>query len=49
MDIGQHNQITAEYFFFLVGEVNSGTCTRKVTRVKRANGSYKYETYHLIS
>ncbi len=43
------NQITAEYYFTLVGQINRGTCTKKVQKVTHKNGNYVYETYHLIS
>lgn len=43
------NEITKEYYYFLVGQINRGTCKLKVDRVLHQNGSYKYFTYHLIS
>ncbi|GAB6552570.1 hypothetical protein bcgnr5378_05730 [Bacillus cereus] len=43
------NQITEEYYFVLVGQINNGTCSKKVGKVLRKNGSYEYITYHLIS
>lgn len=43
------NEITKEYYNFLVGEMNRGTTKKKVSRVMRRNGSYVYFTYHLIS
>lgn len=43
------NQISAEYYFCLVGQINNGTCTKKVAKVLRKNGSHIYFTYHLIS
>jgi hypothetical protein len=43
------NQITAEYYFCLVGQINRGTCSKKVQKITRRNGSHTYETYHLIS
>lgn len=52
MDIypaSQSNAITEEYYNFLVGQVNRGTCSHKVSRVLRRNGTYTYFTYHLIS
>lgn len=43
------NQITESYYFGLVEQINNGTCSKKVGRVLRKNGSHKYFTYHLIS
>lgn len=43
------NQITASYYFTLVEQINNGTCSKKVGKVLRKNGSYEYFTYHLIS
>ena len=43
------NQITKDYYYFLIGEINRGTCTKKVCEVLRKNGNYQYNTYHLIS
>ena len=43
------NEITKEYYNFLVGEMNRGTTKKKVSRVMRRNGSHVYFTYHLIS
>lgn len=43
------NQITKEYYDHLIGQINRGTCSQKVQRLHRENGSYTYETYHLIS
>lgn len=43
------NQITEEYYNVLIGQINRGTCSKKVCRVLRSNGSYKYFTYHLVS
>lgn len=43
------NQITKEYYFHLVGEINRGASSHKVKKVLRKNGSYEYETYHLIT
>jgi hypothetical protein len=45
----RNNQITAEYYFCLVGQINRGTCSKKVQKITRRNGSHNYETYHLIS
>jgi hypothetical protein len=43
------NQITKEYYHVLIGQINNGTCSKKVQQVLRKNGSYSYFTYHLIS
>lgn len=43
------NQITKDYYMFLVGQINRGTCSKKVCRVLRQNGNHKYFTYHLVS
>ena len=43
------NQITEEYYMVLVGQINNGTCSKKVSQVIHRNGSYIYFTYHLIS
>lgn len=43
------NQISASYYFVLVGQINNGTCSKKVGKVLRKNGSYEYFTYHLLS
>lgn len=43
------NQISSEYYFVLVGQINRGTCTKQVAKILRTNGSYTYFTYHLIS
>ncbi len=43
------NEITEEYYNFLIGQVNRGTCSHKVSRVLRHNGTHSYFTYHLIS
>ncbi|GAB6462018.1 hypothetical protein bcgnr5390_11030 [Bacillus luti] len=43
------NQITEGYYFVLVGQINNGTCSKKVGKVLRKNGSYEYVTYHLTS
>jgi len=36
------NQITAEYYFCLVGQINRGTCPKSVTKIWRQNGTYSY-------
>lgn len=41
------NQITEDYYFCLIGQINRGTCDKKVYRILHQNGSYKYFTYHL--
>jgi len=43
------NQITESYYYSLIGQINNGACTKKVSKILRSNGSYKYFTYHLIS
>lgn len=43
------NQITEEYYNFLVGEMNRGTTKLKVQKVLHRNGSYIYFTYHLVN
>lgn len=47
--VSRSNQITEEYYMFLVGQINRRTCSKKVCRVLRENGTHKYFTYHLIS
>lgn len=42
------NQITKLYYYTLVGQINRGTCSKKVCKILRRNGSHKYFTYHLI-
>lgn len=42
------NQITSEYYHVLIDQINRGTCTKKVQKIMRNNGSYVYFTYHLI-
>lgn len=42
------NQITAEYYFHLIGQINRGTCSKKAIKIIHRNGSYIYETYHLV-
>lgn len=41
------NQITKEYYDFLVGEINRGTIKRAVCRIE--NSTFGTVTYHLIS
>lgn len=43
------NQMTEEYYNFLVGQINRGVSKHKVCRVLHQNGSHKYFTYHLVS
>lgn len=43
------NQITKEYYCFLVEQINNRTSSQKVQRVLRQNGSYIYHTYHLVT
>lgn len=43
------NQITEEYYLFLVGQMNRGTTSQKVQKVLHENGTSKYFTYHLIT
>ena len=43
------NQITKEYYYTLIHQINNGTCNLKVQRVIHNNGTHAYETYHLIS
>lgn len=43
------NEITKDYYFFLVGQINRGTCSKQVCKILRKNGSWEYYTYHLIS
>jgi hypothetical protein len=40
------NQITEEYYFVLIGQINRGTCSLRVVKLLRRNGRY---SYHLIS
>jgi hypothetical protein len=40
------NQITEEYYFVLIGQINRGTCSLKVGKRLLQNGRY---SYHLIS
>jgi len=43
------NQITANYYFCLVGQINRGTCSKKVTKITHHNGADNYyDTYHLV-
>lgn len=41
------NEITKEYYWFLVGEINRGTIQRAVCR--RENLKFGVTSYHLIS
>jgi hypothetical protein len=41
------NQITKEYYFHLVGEINRGTILKAVCRCH--DYRFNYTTYHLIS
>lgn len=34
------NQITEEYYYFLVGLINNGTCSKKVRQIIHHNSSY---------
>lgn len=43
------NQITEDYYYTLVEQINNGTCSKKVSKILRRNGTYLYFTYHLIS
>jgi hypothetical protein len=43
------NQITKEYYFTLVEQINNKTCSLQVAKVLRRNGNHEYFTYHLIS
>lgn len=43
------NQITKQYYYFLLEQINNGTCSKKVCKILHRNGSYTYKTYHLIS
>ena len=40
------NQITEEYYNSLIGQINRGTCSLKVAKIRRQNGSHVYFTYH---
>jgi len=42
----QSNEITANYYFFLKGQTNRGTCELKVIQKTLIDGSH---SYHLIS
>ena len=42
------DQITKEYYFHLIGQINNGTCSIKVCKMLHINGSYEYYTYHLV-
>ena len=43
------NEITKEYYNFLVGQMNRGTTKHKVSAIMHRNGTHTYSTYHLIS
>lgn len=43
------NQISESYYFTLVEQTNNGTCSKKVGKVLRENGSFQYFTYHLLN
>lgn len=43
-----YNQITSEYYYVLIDQINRGTCNKVVRRVMRTNGSHTYFTYHLL-
>jgi len=45
------NEITANYYFCLKGQINRGTCSKQVCEVQKTNGrgQYTHSTYHLIS
>jgi hypothetical protein len=43
------NQITESYYFSLIGQINRGTCSKKVSKILRRSGNHTYFTYHLIS
>jgi hypothetical protein len=43
------NAITKEYYYFLVGQINRGRSSKRVSKVLRKCGSHEYFTYHLIS
>ena len=43
------NQITESYYNSLIGQINNGTCSLKVSKILRKNGMNKYFTYHLIT
>ena len=43
------NQITEDYYYSLIGQINAGTCSKRVSKILRKNGNHEYFTYHLIS
>lgn len=43
------NQITKDYYYTLIEQINKGTCSKKVARMLHENGTHKYFTYHLVS
>lgn len=43
------NQITKSYYFTLLDQINRGTCSKKVRKLIRKNGTHEYITYHLTS
>lgn len=43
----QSNQITKEYYWCLVGQINNGTCFKSVCRIE--NHTHGIESYYLIS
>lgn len=43
------NEITEGYYFCIVGQISRGTCSKKVQKIMRRNGSHEYFTYHLVS
>lgn len=45
----RENQISEEYYNGLIGQINRGTCSKRVQRILRRNGSHTYFTYHLTS
>lgn len=45
--VNQSNQITKDYYNFLVGEINRGTMLRAVCRIE--NKTFGTESYYLIS
>lgn len=47
--VSTSNQITKEYYDFIVEQINNSTCSKAVQRVLNANGTHQYFTYHLIS
>lgn len=47
--VSTSNQITEGYYYSLVGQINRGTCSKRVCKVLRRNGTHTYTTYHLTS